>query len=58
MKFKLEEGLYGVYYVLYKRKWWHSWKYIKTEGEDGTIRYWDTSSAAVNFINEKHRNDG
>lgn len=53
MKFKLEQGEYGLYYILYKKKWWHRWYYVKRNDEKDLIRYWDTSSGAQAYINHE-----
>lgn len=53
MKFRLEQGEYGLYYILYKKKWWHKWKYIMRHGENDLIRYWDTSAGAQAYIDNE-----
>lgn len=49
MKFRIEQGSYGLYYILYKKKWWHKWQYIRY-GSDDFIKYWETAASAEAYI--------
>jgi hypothetical protein len=53
MKFKLELGEYGLYYILYKKKWWHSWRYVMKLDQNDLIRYWDTIVSAQAYIKDE-----
>lgn len=50
MKFRIEQGSYGLYYILYKKKWWHRWRYVMKDQDDGRIKYWDSIASAQTEI--------
>jgi hypothetical protein len=53
MKFKIERTHYGNYYILYKKRWWHLWRYVRRHGEHNLIYYWDTENGAKAYINNE-----
>jgi hypothetical protein len=62
MKYLIEKDKNNKFHVLYKKHWWHRWKYCRRPiGKNAVSNYtpiwqWNTEKAAQAYINQKLKN--